>query len=75
MDRIITIIQRTQLKHVGEVELINQYIILYYPKPSHGKTKPGRKPTTYPEYIGKLINSDTPPSVDEIRKAAQNRTE
>ena len=80
MNRPTTIIQRRQLKYVGnclrkdKIELINQ-CVLYYPKPSHGKTKPGRKPMTYPEYIGKLINSDTPPSVDEIRKAAQNRTE
>ncbi len=80
MDRLTTIIQRIQPKYVGDclrkdkVELINQYV-LYYPKPSHGKTKPRKKPMTYAEYIGKLINNDTPPSVDEIRKAVQYRTE
>ncbi len=73
-------IKRRQLKYIGQClrkdkdELINQYV-LYYPKPSHGKTKQGRKPMTYPEFIGKLINNNTPPSVDEIIKAAQNRKE
>ena len=72
MDRLKTIIQRRQLKYVEHClrkdkdELINQYV-LYFPKPSHGRTKPG--------YIGKLINNEIPPSVDEIRKAASNRTE
>jgi hypothetical protein len=56
-----------------ELELIDQPICSLLS--SHGKTKPGRKPMTYPEYIGKLINNDTPPSVDEKRKAAQSRTE
>jgi hypothetical protein len=80
MDRLTTIIQRRQLNYVGhclrkdKLELINQYV-LYYPKPSHGKTTPGRKPMTYPDYIGKLINNYAPSSVDEIRKEAQNRKE
>ena len=80
MDRLTTTIQRRQLRYVGHClrknkdELINQ-CVLYYPKPSHGKTKPGRPPMAYPDYIGKLINNDTPPSVDEIRKAASDRSE
>ena len=35
----------------------------------------GNQHLRYPDYIGKLINSDSPPTVDEIRKAAQNRQE
>ena len=80
MDRLTSTIQRRQLQYVGHCirkekrDLINQYV-LYYPRPSHGKPRAGRKHLTYPDYIGKLINSDSPPTVDEIRKAAQNRHE
>ena len=81
LDPLTTIIQRRQLSYVGHClrkdrnkELISQYV-LYQPRPSHGHQKPGKPTLTYPDYIGKLINKDIPPSVEEIRIAANNRTE
>ena len=76
MERLTSIIQRRQLQYVGHCvrkekrDLINQYV-LYYPRPSHGKPRAGRKHLTYPDYIGKLINSDSPPTVDEISVVAR----
>ena len=73
-------VQRRQLKFVGhslrraEDELINEYV-LYTPEPYHGKRGAGRPPLLYPDYIAKLINNNTPPTIKEIRRAAQNRQE
>ena len=71
-------VQRRQLKFVGhslrraEDELINEYV-LYTPEPYHGQRGAGRPPLLYPDYIAILINIDTPPTIKEIRRAAQNR--
>ncbi|GAA6097691.1 uncharacterized protein LOC118408508 [Tachysurus ichikawai] len=73
-------IQRRQLRNVGhclrkpEFELINKYV-LYQPLERHGRRKRGKSKLLYPQYIGKLINSEIPPTVDEMRTAAKNRTE
>ena len=80
IDELVLQIQRRQLRFVGhslrrpENELINKYV-LYQPIQRHGKRKPGKSKTLYPEYIGKLINSEVPPTADEMRKAARDRKE
>lgn len=71
-------VQQRQLRFVGhslrrpENHQINQYV-LYAPNERHGARRRGRPRTLYHTYIGKLINSDTPPTVDEMRKTAQDK--
>ena len=48
---------------------------LYEPSQQMGKSKQGRQTTSYAKYVAKLINKTTPPTVEEIEKAAQNRIE
>ena len=48
---------------------------LYEPSHQMGKTKPGRQTTSYAKYVANLINKNTTLSVEEIERAAQNRTE
>ena len=73
-------IQRRQLKYVGHClrkdknELINKYV-LYKPEDRLGKRGKGRARLMYPEYIGELINDESPPSIDDIREAAKDRKE
>ena len=40
-----------------------------------GKTKPGRQSISYAKYVANLINKNTTLSVEEIKRAAQNRIE
>ena len=78
VEPLILQIQKRQLRYVGhclrkpEDELINKYV-LYTPKTSHGKRSRGNPKPTYPDYIGRLINKDVPPSADEIRIMAKGR--
>ena len=71
-------IQQRQLRFIGHSlrrspnELINQYA-LYIPKENNGKRRRGRPATIYAKYIEKLINKDTPPTENEIRKLATKR--
>ena len=71
-------IQQRQLRFIGHSlrrspnELINQYA-LYTPKENNGKRRRGRPATIYAKYIEKLINKDTPPTENEIRKLATKR--
>ena len=71
-------VQRKQLRFIGhslrkaESELINKYA-LYTPEPSHGNRGRGKPQMLYPNYIAKLINSEIPPTIDEIRASAKNR--
>ena len=61
-------VQQRQLRFLGHClrkdvgELINKYV-LYEPKPSHGKRSRGKPRMLYPEYVGKLISSEFPPSI------------
>jgi hypothetical protein len=71
-------IQQRQLRFIGHClrrepkELVNQYA-LYTPKETHGKRKRGRPKMSYADYLAKLINNVTPPTVQEIRNMASNR--
>ena len=73
-------IQRRQLKYVGHClrkdknELINKYV-LYKAEDRLGKLGKGRARLMYAEYIGELINDESPPSIDDIREAAKDRKE
>ncbi|CAF4342901.1 unnamed protein product, partial [Rotaria socialis] len=73
-------IQRRQLRYIGHClrrntnEFINMYA-LYTPKSGHGTRKRGRPRLNYPDYVARLINNDTPPTIEEIRKTAVNREE
>ena len=39
----------------------------YSPEPSHGNRGQGQPKMLYPNYIGKLIDSETAPAIDEIQ--------
>ena len=71
-DPLVLTVQRRQLKFVGhslrkaDSALINKYV-LYTPEPSHGYRRQGQPPMLYPDYIGKLIDSETSPTIDDIR--------
>ena len=73
-------ISKRQLTWVGHMlrrqtdEPIRSYS-LYEPGQQMGKSKQGRPTTSYAKYVANLINKSTPPSVNEIERAAQNRTE
>ena len=77
-DPLVLTVQRRQLRFVGhclrkaENELINKYV-LYTPELSHGNRGRGQPKMLYPDYIGQLIDSETPPTIDDIRAAARNR--
>ena len=69
-----------QLTWVGHMlrrekdELVRKYA-LYRPAERHGIHKKGRPSTTFLKYIADIINSQNPPTENEIEKAAQNRSE
>ena len=71
-------IQRRKLRFVDHSlrrdknDLINKYV-LYAPEERHGQRSRGRPHILYHQYIGKLINSDTPPVSDEMRNAEEDR--
>ncbi|CAF0980581.1 unnamed protein product [Brachionus calyciflorus] len=48
---------------------------LYEPSQQMGRSKLGRQTTSYAKYVAKLINKSTTLTVEEIERAAQNRTE
>ncbi|CAM4364063.1 unnamed protein product [Leuciscus chuanchicus] len=79
-NQLILQIQQRQLRFVGHSlrrdlnDQINKYV-LYAPEERHGKRSRGKPRTLYHTYIGKLINNDMPPTADEMRRAASNRTE
>ena len=64
-------IQQRQLRFIGHClrrdpkELVNQYA-LYTPKETHGKRRRGRPKMSYADYLARLINNTTPPTVQEI---------
>ena len=73
-DQLILQIQQRQLRFVGHSLRRTGQIgdcVLYTPDERHGK----RSRTKYHTYIGKLINSGAPPTTNEIRELASNRTE
>ena len=80
IDPLVIQIQRRQLRYVGHClrkpqdEMINKYV-LYQPVERHGRRGRGKPKLLYPQYIGFLINSETPPTVDEMRTTARNRTD
>jgi sorting nexin-29 len=68
-------VQQRQLRFVGHClrrdtnDPINKYV-LWAPNERHGSRGRGKPRTLYHQYIGKLINNDTPPTADEMRKLA-----
>jgi hypothetical protein len=48
--------------------------VLWTPGERHGKRSVGRPHTLYHQYIGKLINSETPPTASEMRNVARSGT-
>ena len=70
-------VQQRQLRFVGhslrrtENDLINKYV-LWAPDVRHGSRGRGKPRTLYHQYIGKLINSETPPIPDEMRNVASS---
>jgi hypothetical protein len=83
VDPLVLTVQRRQLRFVGhslrkalrenEKHLISEYV-LYKPNERLGKHKQGQPKMLYPTYIGKIINRDTPPTIEEITRAACNKT-
>ncbi len=49
--------------------------VLYAPEKRHGQRRQGAPRIQYHTYIGKLINSDVQPTLNEIRELASNREE
>jgi hypothetical protein len=68
-------VQQRQLRFIGhclrrnENDLINKYV-LWAPEGRHGSRGRGKPRTLYHTYIGMLINSDNPPTVNEMRQVA-----
>ena len=77
-NQLILQVQQRQLRFVGHslrrTDHISDYV-LYTPEERHGKRSRGRARTTYHTYIGKLINNETPPTTNDMRELASNRTE
>jgi hypothetical protein len=78
-DKLKRQVEHRQLRFVGhclrrnEKDPICKYV-LRAPGERHGKRSVGRPHTLYHQYIGKLINSDTPPTVNEMRYVARSDT-
>ena len=77
-DPLVLTVQRRQLRFVGhclrkaENEFINKYVF-YTPELSHENRARGQPKMLYSDYIGQLIDSETPPMIDDIRAEARNR--
>ena len=78
-DTLTLQVQHRQLRFVGHslrrnmYDPINKYVF-WAPEERHGKRSVGRPHTLYHQYIGKLINRDTPPTVNELRNVARSGT-
>ena len=78
-DKLTLQVQQRQLRFVGhslrrnENDPINKYVF-WAPEERHGKRSVGRTHTLYHQYIGKLINRDTPPTANEMRNVARSGT-
>jgi len=76
-EKLIQLIQQRQLRFLGHIlrkpedELANKYA-LYHPR--HGKRKVGRPKTLFHQYIARVICQGNPPTPEEIRLMAQDRT-
>ncbi len=72
-------VKQRQIRFVGhslrrnENDPINKYVF-WAPEERHGKRSVGRTHTLYHQYIGKLINRDTPPTANEMRNVARSGT-
>ena len=75
--KLVQLIQQRQLRFLGHIlrkpedELANKYA-LYHPR--HGKRKIGRPNTIFHQYIARVMCHDNPPTPEEIRLMAQDRT-
>ena len=75
--KLVQLIQQRQLRFLGHIsrkpedELAKKYA-LYHPR--HGKRKIGRPKTLFHQYIARVMCQDNPPTPEEIRLMAQDRT-
>ena len=76
-EKLVQLIQQRQLRFLGHIlrkpedERANKYA-LYHTR--HGKRKVGRPKTLFHQYIARVMCQDNPPTPEEIRLMAQDRT-